>query len=115
MTRRDDTKPAVASPSHQGEAEAGGGTWWVYLLECADGKLYAGITTDLERRVAQHNGLRRGGARCTRARRPVRLVYAEPQPDRGAATRREAAIKRMPVGDKRALVQGGEGLTKMLC
>ncbi|WP_455385005.1 GIY-YIG nuclease family protein [Acidihalobacter prosperus] len=79
------------------------------MLECADGTLYTGITTDLERRLAQHNGERPGGARCTRARRPVRLAYAEPQSDRGAAARREAEIKRLRVGDKRALVAGWDG------
>ena len=83
--------------------------WWVYVLECVDGTLYTGITTDLERRLAQHNGERPGGARCTRARRPVRLAYAEPQSDRSAAARREVEIKRLRVGDKRALVAGWDG------
>lgn len=90
-------------------SDARDGAWWVYLLECADGSLYAGITTDLVRRLKQHNGHRTGGARCTRARRPVRLVYAERQPGRGAASRREAAIKRMRLGDKRALAQTWAG------
>jgi putative endonuclease len=83
--------------------------WWVYVLECADGTLYTGITTDVRRRLAQHNGELAGGARCTRARRPVRLAYAEPQSDRSAAARREVEIKRLRVGDKRALVAGWDG------
>ena len=83
--------------------------WWVYVLECSDGSFYTGITTDLGRRLAQHNGTRPGGARCTRARRPVRLAYAESQPDRSAAARREAAIKRLRAGDKRVLVAGWDG------
>lgn len=86
-----------------------GAPWWVYVLECADGSLYTGITTDLERRLAQHNGTLPGGARCTRARRPVRLAYAEPQADRSAASRREVEIKRLRAGEKRALVAGWDG------
>lgn len=76
--------------------------WWVYLLRCADGTLYAGITTDLERRLAEHNG-EGPGARYTRSRRPVELVYAEPAASRAEAARREAAIKRLDRAQKLAL------------
>lgn len=76
--------------------------WWVYLLRCADGTLYAGITTDLERRLAEHNG-EGPGARYTRSRRPVELVYAEPALNRAEAARREAAIKRLDRAQKLAL------------
>jgi putative endonuclease len=77
--------------------------WTVYLLRCRDGSLYAGITTDLARRLARH---RAGTASAyTRARRPVRLVYAERQPDRGAALRREAALRRLSRRAKLALVR----------
>lgn len=65
---------------------------YVYILRCADGTLYTGWTTDLERRLAEHNAGR--GAAYTRGRRPVALVYQEPQPDRASAMRREAEIKR---------------------
>ena len=65
---------------------------FVYILECADGTLYTGWTTDLDRRVADHNAGR--GGRYTRTRRPVRLVYWETMPDRTAAQQREEAIKR---------------------
>ena len=75
--------------------------WAVYILECADGTLYTGATTDPERRLAEHNAGR--GARYTRARRPLTLVYVEPAADRSAALRREAAIKRLPRAGKRAL------------
>jgi len=77
--------------------------WWVYMLRCADGSLYTGITTDVTRRVAEHNGDGDAGARYTRSRRPVRLVYAEAAASRAEATRREAAIKRLDRTHKLAL------------
>ncbi|MCC6261635.1 MAG: GIY-YIG nuclease family protein [Anaerolineales bacterium] len=62
-----------------------------YIVECADGTYYTGWTTDPERRVRQHNqGV---GARYTKTRRPVKLVYLEPQPDKITALKRERAIK----------------------
>jgi putative endonuclease len=70
--------------------------WFIYLVRCADGTLYTGITTDLARRIAEHNGTGTLGARYTRSRRPVVLVYAEPADSRAAAAQREAAIKRLP-------------------
>jgi putative endonuclease len=75
---------------------------FVYMVECADGTLYTGWTTDVGRRVRMHNAGR--GGRYTRQRRPVRLVYAEPQPDRGAAMRRERAMKRLSTRRKRELI-----------
>jgi putative endonuclease len=81
--------------------------WTVYLLRCNGGSLYTGITNDLRRRLAAH---RAGTASAyTRARRPVRLAYRETQPDRGAALRREAAIKRLPREGKLALVRTRKG------
>lgn len=76
--------------------------WWVYVVRCADGSLYTGIARDPASRVATHNAGR--GARYTRSRRPVALVFSEPATDRGAALRREAAIKRLPAEAKRQLV-----------
>lgn len=85
------------------QATAGeGGVWQVYLLRCADGTLYTGITTDLARRVAEHNAGR--GARYTRSRLPAELVYAEAAADRSAAQRREYAIRRLPADAKRRLL-----------
>ncbi|HEY6091191.1 MAG TPA: GIY-YIG nuclease family protein [Gemmatimonadales bacterium] len=73
----------------------------VYLLRCRDGSLYTGITNDLARRLAKH---RAGTASAyTRSRRPLVLAYQEPQPDRGAALRREAAIRRLSRSAKLAL------------
>ncbi len=67
--------------------------WHVYLLRCRDGSLYAGATNDLARRVEAH--ARGKGGRYTRSRLPVVLVHSEPAPDRSAALRREAALKRL--------------------
>lgn len=79
--------------------------WFCYLLECADGTLYTGITTDLARREAMHN--RGTASKYTRARLPVRIVYAEPHPDRSSASRREARLRRLPPAAKRALITTG--------
>jgi putative endonuclease len=75
---------------------------FVYILECADGSFYTGWTTNLERRVAQHNTGR--GAGYTRSHRPVKLVYWEEHPDRRSAQRREIALKRLPRARKVALI-----------
>lgn len=82
--------------------------WFVYILLCRDGTLYTGATTDLNHRLARHNAGR--GAKYTRGRRPVRLVYWEPCPDRPAALRRERAIKVLPRGEKLALCRLTEKL-----
>ena len=74
----------------------------VYLLRCADGSLYCGWTTDVERRVAVHASGR--GARYTRGRLPVALAVALPMPDARAARREEARIKRLPRAAKLALI-----------
>lgn len=81
--------------------------WYVYLLQCADGSLYCGITTDLTRRVEQHNGLRPGGARCTRARRPVRLYASVLCPDRSSAGRLENFVQSQPRHHKLEALQAG--------
>ncbi len=78
-------------------------TCYCYILECADGTLYTGWTTDPDRRLKQHNkGI---GAKYTSTRRPVKLVYLEPQPDRVTAMKRERAIKKMRPAKKRKLVE----------
>ena len=78
--------------------------WTVYILRCRDGSLYTGITTDPERRLAEHNS-DRGATRYTRARRPVQMIYTEPAEDRAAASRREAAIKRLSRAEKLRLIK----------
>ncbi len=76
--------------------------WFVYIVECSDNTLYTGVATDIEARLAEHNAGR--GAKYTRARLPVALVYSEKAKDRSTALRREHVIKRMPTLDKRSLV-----------
>ena len=79
-------------------------SWWVYVLECRDGTLYTGCTDDIPRRLAAHNAGR--GAKYTRGRGPVTLRYREETPDKPAALRREAAIKRLSRTEKQALLAG---------
>jgi len=75
--------------------------WACYLLECADGTLYCGITNDLERRLAAHNA--GNGAKYTRTRLPVKLAYQERCASKSDALKRERAIKRLPRAGKLAL------------
>lgn len=79
----------------------------VYILRCGDGTLYTGCTNDLARRLRAHSTGR--GAKYTRSRLPVELVYAEPASDRSQALRREAAIKALDRAGKLALIRAGEG------
>ena len=77
-------------------------SWFVYIVRCRDGSLYTGISNDVDRRLAAHNGGR--GARYTRSRRPVTLVHLERRRSRSAALRREAAIKALGRPQKLALL-----------
>jgi putative endonuclease len=77
-------------------------SFYCYILECSDGTLYTGWTMDPPRREKQHNA--GTGARYTRTRRPVKIVYIEEQTDRNAAMKRELAIKRMPREQKKKLI-----------
>lgn len=77
--------------------------WFCYLLHCADGTLYCGITNDLDKRIAAHNAGE--GAKYTRGRTPVRLVYCESCADKSAALKRERGIKRLPRIEKWVLVE----------
>ena len=78
-------------------------TCYCYIVQCSDGTYYTGWTTDPERRVKQHN--KGVGAKYTSTRRPVKLVYLEPQPNRTDAMRRELAIKKMNRIQKSKLVE----------
>jgi putative endonuclease len=76
----------------------------VYIVQCRDGSLYTGITTNLEKRINEHNSGRLG-ARYTRARRPVHLVYQEKSSSRSAAAKREFQIKKLTASDKWTLIK----------
>lgn len=77
----------------------------VYILECSDKSLYTGWTNDIEKRIQEHNN-GKDGAKYTRSRRPVRLVYAETCSDLSQALQREARIKRLSRGKKVELIKG---------
>lgn len=79
-------------------------TCYCYIVECIDGTFYTGWTTDPERRVKTHNAGR--GAKYTRARRPVKLIYVEEQPDRSTAMKRERAIQSLSREKKMKLTNG---------
>ena len=79
--------------------------WYVYLLRCRDKSLYAGITTDIERRVHEHNHADKLAASYTRARRPVELVYWETCTSRSQALSREASLRQLSKTQKEALIR----------
>lgn len=85
---------------------ASGTQWFVYMVRCRDGSLYTGITTDVERRVGEHNsGVSGKGAKYTAARRPVALVYVERVADKAAASSREYWVRKLSRVEKLALCQ----------
>jgi predicted GIY-YIG superfamily endonuclease len=85
--------------------------YWVYILACSDGSLYAGCTSDVARRLAEH--LSGKASRYTRSRLPVSLSYVEPAKDRSAALKREIEIKRMSRGEKLRLCASQKGKLKL--
>lgn len=78
--------------------------WFVYLVECADQSLYAGVTNDIEKRLHAHNHLKSGAA-YTRSRRPVKLVYHEVMDNKSEAFKREAEIKKLSRAKKLSMIQ----------
>ena len=78
-------------------------SWFVYLVRCSDGTFYAGVTTDLQRRVRQHNGEIVGGANYTRARRPVALAWCEECENRSVAQQREYSVRHLSREEKHRL------------
>ena len=83
-------------------------SWYVYMLRCRDGSLYTGYTDDVQRRLHVHNSGK--GAKYTRSRLPVILVYQEELPDKSAALKREIAIKQMRKPEKESLIKEKESL-----
>jgi len=90
-------------PTKDGKPKPSQDPWFVYILRCADGSLYTGITTDVSRRCQQHNA--GTASRYTRCRLPVKIVYQESKPDRSSALKREAAIKTMTRKAKLAMIR----------
>ena len=84
--------------------------WYVYVVRCSDNTLYTGITTDVTRRLEEHNNDNSLGARYTRHRRPVSLIYSETYETRSAASIRECEIKKMPRTKKELLINNTEEL-----
>ena len=80
--------------------------WTVYILRCGDGSLYTGISDDVLRRLAAHRAGK--GAKYTRGRGPLELVYTQALPDKSAALRREAEIKRLRREEKEKLIAGAD-------
>lgn len=78
--------------------------WYVYILRCADNTLYTGVTTDIARRMREHNR-QQAGAKYTQFKRPVILVYKEYAPTRSLALKREAAIKKLSKQEKEDLTR----------
>lgn len=80
-------------------------TWFTYILRCSDNSLYTGVALDVDKRLDQHNGIDKNGAKYTQARRPVKLVYREPSLSRSEACKREYAIKSLSKQQKEALIK----------
>lgn len=80
------------------------GAWHLYLLRCGDGTLYCGIALDVQARLVQHRAGK--GAKYTRGRGPLELVYSEPCGTRAQALKRERHVKRLPRGAKLAMAEG---------
>ncbi len=78
-------------------------SWFVYILRCGDGTLYTGVTDDVQRRLAAHRAGK--GAKYTRGRGPLELVYTQEQPDKSAALRREVQIKKLTRPQKEQLIR----------
>lgn len=78
--------------------------WWVYVLRCGDGTFYTGSTTEVERRLEEHRSGR--GAKYTRGRGPLEVVYREKCGEKSAALKRECAIKRLSRAEKEKLIGG---------
>jgi len=87
-----------------GENEINGKAWHVYMVQCSDNSIYTGITTDIVRRVFEHNGKKKG-AKYTRTRQPVKLVYSENHGDRSSASKRESVIKKLIRKEKLLLIE----------
>lgn len=82
---------------------------FVYIVECADGSYYTGYTTNIQRRLNEHNYSFTRGAKYTRSRRPVKLVHSEEHPTRSQALKREHAIKKLSRKKKQIIINESKG------
>ena len=92
-------------------------SWYVYMIRADDNSLYTGITTDVERRLAEHKGETAGafkGAKALRSKRKLEVVFTHAMADRSQASRLESRIKRLSKTGKEALVRGQLALQKMI-
>ena len=78
--------------------------WFIYILRCADNSLYTGVALDVNKRLDEHNGITKNGAKYTHARRPVKLVYQEPADSRSEACKREYVIRKLKKSQKEKII-----------
>ena len=97
-TKSSDTSPKLTDSSAKNVA------WFLYMVKCHNGHLYTGITTDVARRVAEHQAGGAKGAKYLKGKGPLTLVYQESLPDRSVATKRELAVKKLTRAKKLALI-----------
>ena len=86
--------------------------WFIYMLRCSDNSLYTGVTTDVERRVIEHNA-KKSVTKYTRVRQPVEVAYQEKAESRSAACKREAQLKKLTKKEKETLVESKSLLVKI--
>ena len=86
--------------------------WYVYMVRCRDGKLYTGIATDIERRIAEHRAGK--GAKYLRGRAPLKLVFRSRIGSRSLALKIEQAIKKLPKSRKETIIESGMDLSRWL-
>ena len=84
--------------------------WYIYVVSCFDNSLYCGITTDLNRRLKQHNGIISGGSKYTRSRRPVKLVWFDTCLNRSEASKREYSFKKLKKAEKLSFISNKDYL-----
>ncbi len=94
------------------EDGSGKSTWMVYIAQASDGTFYTGITTNVERRMHEHNQVDSKSAKYLRTRRPVKLVYSEETSSQGGAMKRERAIKKLTRERKEQLISGKKKAAK---
>ena len=86
--------------------------WYLYMVRCRDGKLYTGIATDIERRIAEHQSGK--GAKYLRGRAPLKLVFKKRIGSRSLALKAEQRVKKLPKREKEKIAAGGTDLNRML-